>query len=251
MAGGDSLAAARLLARIAAQWGVRVPFATFLDHGTVSALAAAIDSAAEPTRRAAESGVVSPALHLASRSQISTRWSCAWFLVTTKIGSASAGWHTGLCQPPDRNRRRSHAAGVLTNTSGVVGGAFSPASATLPRPMCSRPPKTNRTRPEFCRQFCAEKYRFRSSSAWQSPSKVTSQSDVGLTFRRNGSPFRQLTGTGSHIGSDRELFKPSLSFHMRVGKHVGRMPTSCQPSRASSAPFPFGASGSASGEQFE
>jgi acyl carrier protein len=48
VAGGDSLAAARLLARVAAQWGVRVPFATFLDHATVSALAAAIDGAAEP-----------------------------------------------------------------------------------------------------------------------------------------------------------------------------------------------------------
>jgi hypothetical protein len=48
VAGGDSLAAARLLARVAAQWGVRVPFATFLEHATVSALAAAIDGAAEP-----------------------------------------------------------------------------------------------------------------------------------------------------------------------------------------------------------
>jgi hypothetical protein len=42
VAGGDSLAAARLLARVAARWGIRVPCAMFLDHGTVSDLATAI-----------------------------------------------------------------------------------------------------------------------------------------------------------------------------------------------------------------
>jgi hypothetical protein len=34
------------------------------------------------------------------------------------------------------------------------------------------------------------------------------------------SPFRQLTGTGSHIGSDRERFSTSLPFHMHVGNRV-------------------------------
>jgi len=51
--------------------------------------------------------------------------SCARFLVMTKIWSALAGWQTGLCQHPGRNRRRNLPAGVLTSTSGVVGGAIS------------------------------------------------------------------------------------------------------------------------------
>ena len=41
--GGDSLAGARLLARLAARWGVRVSFAEFLDHATVAQLAALVD----------------------------------------------------------------------------------------------------------------------------------------------------------------------------------------------------------------
>ena len=48
VAGGDSLAAAKVLARVAARWGIRISFAAFFDRATVSALARAIDAALNP-----------------------------------------------------------------------------------------------------------------------------------------------------------------------------------------------------------
>ena len=48
VAGGDSLAAAKLLARVAARWGIRISFDMFFDRATVSDLARAIDTAIEP-----------------------------------------------------------------------------------------------------------------------------------------------------------------------------------------------------------
>jgi amino acid adenylation domain-containing protein len=48
VAGGDSLAVAKVLARVAARWGIRMSFATFFDRATVSDLARAIDIALNP-----------------------------------------------------------------------------------------------------------------------------------------------------------------------------------------------------------